>query len=597
MASVSNTIAKYLLSAYELRRAGQRGGENAPPWENKSMWVFYIELTTGMCEIPYSSDLSLISVVLDFLKLTTYLAFFSVIITFYGLPLNIIRDVYITARSLYTRLHALHRYQIATRNMDQRYPNATEEELSTTSDRTCIICREEMVAPVQAGDEQQAPTPQSDGPNMTPKKLPCGHIFHFHCLRSWLERQQSCPTCRRTVLDNNNPPGQAPGGQAAQGAQQQQPNPFGGAGAQNPNAIPRNDVGLFGRLLGNQNQPPAAPRRPAGLPTQGNLGPPNVTNDATGRVVIQYNINYQVPLRQETPNEGGQAPPQPHPQLRPVPPFLGFEGPGNTWQPWPANNPDPNSAPGGQNPSANASGASQSAPDPQPSSSSTGDGDSASTATATRDPREEAAQAALRRFNSPNTPNTTVGQTPSQGGGSAPTQTIPEPQRQPFDVPGLIPLYEFNLDTPGPTNEGTSIPLSTREPASLPSGSHNRAPATLEDLSGSPASGTGVSSSAPLPPSVTDEQLSILDKMTREAIDERLRVLERVSASVHHNIEDLLRMRSVLPSEPITTATGFNGPVGNASWVNGGGLTDTTITSPSHASNEARDPQPSGSGV
>lgn len=47
MASVMNTIAKYLLSAYDLRRAGRRGGENAPPWENKSMWVFYIELTTG----------------------------------------------------------------------------------------------------------------------------------------------------------------------------------------------------------------------------------------------------------------------------------------------------------------------------------------------------------------------------------------------------------------------------------------------------------------------------------------------------------------------------------------------------------------------
>jgi E3 ubiquitin-protein ligase synoviolin len=42
-----NTISKYLLSAYELRRAGRRGGENAPPWDNKSMWVFYIELATG----------------------------------------------------------------------------------------------------------------------------------------------------------------------------------------------------------------------------------------------------------------------------------------------------------------------------------------------------------------------------------------------------------------------------------------------------------------------------------------------------------------------------------------------------------------------
>ena len=47
MASAINTGAKYALSVIDLRRAAQRGGENAPPWENKSMWVFYIELTTG----------------------------------------------------------------------------------------------------------------------------------------------------------------------------------------------------------------------------------------------------------------------------------------------------------------------------------------------------------------------------------------------------------------------------------------------------------------------------------------------------------------------------------------------------------------------
>ena len=124
----------------------------------------------------------------DFLKLTTYLVFFVIIITFYGLPLNIVRDVYITARSFVTRLRALHRYQTATRNMDQRYPNATEEELTAMSDRTCIICREELVSA-----SQDLPA-HPDGPNTTPKKLPCGHVFHFYCLRSWLERQQSCPT-------------------------------------------------------------------------------------------------------------------------------------------------------------------------------------------------------------------------------------------------------------------------------------------------------------------------------------------------------------------------------------------------------------------
>ncbi|KAF8057006.1 hypothetical protein FPV67DRAFT_1431016 [Lyophyllum atratum] len=100
MASVLNTISKYLLSVYELRRAGRRRSENAPPWENKSFWVLYIELAT------------------DFLKLTTYLLFFMIITTVYGLPLNVVRDVYVTARSFAMRLHALHRYQTATRNMN-----------------------------------------------------------------------------------------------------------------------------------------------------------------------------------------------------------------------------------------------------------------------------------------------------------------------------------------------------------------------------------------------------------------------------------------------------------------------------------------------
>ena len=124
---------------------------------------------------------------IDFMKLATYLLFFSLIIVKHGLPLNMIRDVYITARSFVTRFRALTRYLSATRDMDRRYPNATEAELNDMSDRTCIICRDELALP---GPQVQGQA----GPNTTPKKLPCGHIFHFNCLKSWLERQQSCPT-------------------------------------------------------------------------------------------------------------------------------------------------------------------------------------------------------------------------------------------------------------------------------------------------------------------------------------------------------------------------------------------------------------------
>lgn len=31
------------------------------------------------------------------------------------------------------------------------------------------------------------------------RKLPCGHLFHNSCLRSWLEQDTSCPTCRTSL--------------------------------------------------------------------------------------------------------------------------------------------------------------------------------------------------------------------------------------------------------------------------------------------------------------------------------------------------------------------------------------------------------------
>jgi E3 ubiquitin-protein ligase synoviolin len=92
--------------------------------------------------------------------------------------------------------------------MNELYPNATAEDLNGASDSTCIICREEMqvVDPTAAAnndeDNPEAAAYRNDNEQNLdqPKKLPCGHIFHFHCLRSWLERQQTCPTCRRSVL-------------------------------------------------------------------------------------------------------------------------------------------------------------------------------------------------------------------------------------------------------------------------------------------------------------------------------------------------------------------------------------------------------------
>jgi len=65
------------------------------------------------------------------------------------------------------------------------------------------------------------------------KKLPCNHIFHTACLRSWFQRQQTCPTCRLNILRppsnaaarQHNPP--QPGQQIPQPPQAPGVNPIG----------------------------------------------------------------------------------------------------------------------------------------------------------------------------------------------------------------------------------------------------------------------------------------------------------------------------------------------------------------------------------
>lgn len=40
-------LAKYVINLIDIRRAMRMGGDDAPPWEEKSMWVFYVDLVAG----------------------------------------------------------------------------------------------------------------------------------------------------------------------------------------------------------------------------------------------------------------------------------------------------------------------------------------------------------------------------------------------------------------------------------------------------------------------------------------------------------------------------------------------------------------------
>uniref|UniRef100_A0A8C5R6Z4 RING-type E3 ubiquitin transferase n=1 Tax=Leptobrachium leishanense TaxID=445787 RepID=A0A8C5R6Z4_9ANUR len=177
MTMILTVFIKYVLHSVDLQ------SEN--PWDNKAVYMLYTELLTG------------------FIKVLLYMAFMTIMVKVHTFPLFAIRPMYLAMRQFKKAVTDAIMSRRAIRNMNTLYPDATPEELQAM-DNVCIICREEMVTGA--------------------KRLPCNHIFHTSCLRSWFQRQQTCPTCRMDVLRASLPtPPQTNADQPDQAQQHQAP--------------------------------------------------------------------------------------------------------------------------------------------------------------------------------------------------------------------------------------------------------------------------------------------------------------------------------------------------------------------------------------
>lgn len=371
-------------------------------------------------------------------------------------------------------------------------------------------------------------------------------------------------------------PGQPPNPPAGP----QQANPLVPPGAQNPQGG-NNPLGLIGRFFGPAVRPPNPTlNRQAAQNPNNNQGQPGGPG-----IFINYQVQYQFP-RQLNERNGQTL----HPPQQPIPPYPGFPGPGGVWQPWPG------AANGAQAEAGNPGSMHTDAPlnnslpevgesslDSSASTTSSGPSGSSSldNQTSSESPSKAAARAALDRLGGAKPPGnssqrTTFTSTPAESHSSSPSNSRPSmPSDIPWrnvHLPQLIPLYDFRSQG---ANSRVSTPLGSSTQQTLPTplqpNSHPTSPLPFSRSgpAASPSPFTAQSSStntfsSQLPASLTDDQLATLDRLTREGIDERLRILEGVSGTIYRCIDDLLKLRSALPQADPSLSFGESTPLSSS---------------------------------
>lgn len=124
---------------------------------------------------------------LDMMTLLMALGHYLLIWWLHGMAFHLIDAIlFLNIRALLSaivkRIKGFIKLRIALGALHEALPDATSEEIRAYDDE-CAICREPMAKA---------------------KKLPCNHLFHLACLRSWLDQglseAYSCPTCRKPLF-------------------------------------------------------------------------------------------------------------------------------------------------------------------------------------------------------------------------------------------------------------------------------------------------------------------------------------------------------------------------------------------------------------
>uniref|UniRef100_A0A4W5NA17 E3 ubiquitin-protein ligase AMFR n=1 Tax=Hucho hucho TaxID=62062 RepID=A0A4W5NA17_9TELE len=151
-----HVIIRYSIHLWDLNHEGT--------WESKGSYVYYTD---------FVMELALLG--LDLMHHIHMLLFGNIWLSMASLV--IFMQLRYLFHEVQKRIRRHKNYLRVINNMEARFAVATSDELVVNND-DCAICWDSM---------------------MTARKLPCGHLFHNSCLRSWLEQDTSCPTCRMSL--------------------------------------------------------------------------------------------------------------------------------------------------------------------------------------------------------------------------------------------------------------------------------------------------------------------------------------------------------------------------------------------------------------
>lgn len=158
-------IARYSIHLWDINQEGT--------WERRGTFVYYAELLFEMTALCF-----------DFLHHLHMLIWSNIFLSMASLV--ICMQLRFLFHEIQRRFRRHKNYLLVVARMEARYPMAPKEDLEKHAeeggDDSCAICWDKME---------------------TARRLPCGHYFHNSCLRSWLEQDISCPTCRTSLQESS----------------------------------------------------------------------------------------------------------------------------------------------------------------------------------------------------------------------------------------------------------------------------------------------------------------------------------------------------------------------------------------------------------